>query len=200
MEISVKASVKATKRNLRHDALVKRRSMSRYEREKDSITIFNKLKEMDLYKKADCIFCYVSVEDEVHTDKILRQVLADGKCLCVPYIVDTESGVMNAARLKSMSELTTGVFGIRTVKKDVYQEVNHDDIDLVIVPGIAFDRKGHRIGKGGGYYDIFLKKINRAYKVAIAYDCQIFDDFAVENHDVPVDYVLTTNGEIKCSD
>ena len=172
--------------------------MSRYEREKESIAVCKRLTETELYKTAGCIFCYVSIEDEVHTDKILRQALNDGKKVCVPYIVDTVNAVMNAALLKSMGDLTTGVFGIRSVKESVYQETAPDEIDLVIVPGIAFDRHGHRIGKGGGYYDIFLSKLERAKKVAVAYECQILDDFEVADFDVPVDYILTTNEIIEC--
>ena len=196
----MEVSIKSRKRKLRHEALVKRRAMSRYEREKDSITIYNRLIENELYKNAKCVFCYVSVEDEVHTDKILRQALTDGKELCVPYIVDTENAVMKAAQLKSIGQLTTGVFGIRTVKNSTFQEVLPEAIDLVIAPGIAFDRRGHRIGMGGGYYDIFLKKVERADKLAVAYDCQILDDFEVDKFDVAVDYILTTMEIIKCTD
>lgn len=193
-------SVKSTKKRLRREALAERRAMSMYERERDSIAIFEKLKEMELYKEAKCVFCYVSVEDEVHTNKILRQVLADGKKLCVPYILDIEQGIMSAAQLTSTSDLAPGAYGILTVRDSKYQEVAKDEIDLVIVPGIAFDRRGHRVGMGRGYYDIFLKKTQNATKVAIVYDCQIFDDFEVSSYDVAVDYLLTKNGAIKCSD
>ena len=195
----MEVSVKVYKRSLRREALALRRAMSRYEREKESIAVFNQLKEMDFYKSAKCVFCYVSVEDEVHTSKILRRVLADGKKLCVPYIHDPDEGLMSAAWLKSIADLAPGTFGINTVRERDYQEVPHDEIDLVIVPGIAFDRKGHRVGMGRGFYDRFLKKAQNADKVAIAFDCQIFNDFEVESYDVAVDYLLTMNGAIKCS-
>ncbi len=195
----MEVSVKVYKRSLRREALALRRSMSRYEREKESIAVFDQLKEMDFYKSAKCVFCYVSVEDEVHTGKILRRILADGKKLCVPYILDPDEGLMSAAWLKSIADLVPGAFGINTVRERDYQEVSHDEIDLVIVPGIAFDRKGHRVGMGRGFYDRFLKKAQNADKVAIAFDCQIFNDFEVESYDVAVDYLLTMNGAIKCS-
>ena len=106
---------------------------------------------------------------------------------------------MTAARLNSLDELKPGYWDIPSVGVDNYHEVNPVEIDFVVVPGAAFDKEGHRLGLGGGFYDIFLKKVRNAALVAVAYECQLMDEIKVMDHDIPVDYLLTHNGIIKCS-
>ncbi|WP_158087579.1 5-formyltetrahydrofolate cyclo-ligase [Anaerovibrio sp. JC8] len=188
------------KKELRRNALAKRRAMSHEQRDAESHCIAELLKDFELYKKASCVFCYVSLEDEVHTTEIMEQVLRDGKKLCIPYIAEPQSRIMTAARVRALSELTPGAFDILSVSEESYQEVSPQEIDFVVVPGTAFDRKGHRIGMGGGYYDIFLEKIPKAALVAVAYESQVLEEIKVMDHDIPVDYLLLHNGIIKCSE
>ncbi|MCR5175583.1 MAG: 5-formyltetrahydrofolate cyclo-ligase [Anaerovibrio sp.] len=191
-------SLRFYKKKLRHEALARRRALTHGERVAESLAISGQLKEMDLYKDAQVVFCYVSVEDEVHTRDILCQAIMDGKRVCVPYIYDADSRIMTAAALHSITELVPGAFDIMTVRDDLYQEIDQNEIDLIIVPGAAFDKKGHRIGMGGGYYDIFLHGCPNADKLAVAYECQLLDEFETENHDITVDYILTKAGLLRC--
>ena len=187
------------KKELRKTALIKRRAMRPEKRVAESHGIFRQLRNFELYKQAACVFCYVSVEDEVQTREILNQVLADRKKLCIPYIAEPKTRIMTAARLNSLDELKPGYWDIPSVGVDNYHEVNPVEIDFVVVPGAAFDKEGHRLGLGGGFYDIFLKKVRNAALVAVAYECQLMDEIKVMDHDIPVDYLLTHNGIIKCS-
>jgi 5-formyltetrahydrofolate cyclo-ligase len=187
------------KKELRRMALKKRRAMSHEARNAESHRISDRLCELDLYKHASCIFCYVSVEDEVHTLELMNRMLSDGKRLCIPYITEPDSRIMTAALVNNLDDLVPGFWDIPTVRQDKYHEVKPDDIDMVIVPGAAFDKQGHRIGMGGGYYDVFLPKVRNGALVAVAYGCQLMDSIEVMDHDISVDYLLTYNGIIKCS-
>ena len=89
---------------------------------------------------------FVSVEDEVHTLELMNRILSDGKRLCIPYITEPDSRIMTAALVNNLDDLVPGFWDIPTVRQDKYHEVKPDDIDLVIVPGAAFDKQGHRIG------------------------------------------------------
>lgn len=181
------------KRQLRRHALGQRRGMSHDARAEESRKIADQLFQSKLYRDSRTVFCYVSVEDEVHTELILDRVLSDGKRLCIPYILDSEQGLMAAALLKSLDMLKPGVYGILTVGEPDFVPVEPEAIDLVIVPGVAFDLHGHRIGMGGGYYDRFLRQAADASRLAIAYECQVFHDLPVEQHDISVDYLVTGN-------
>ena len=92
------------KKELRKTALIKRRAMRPERRVAESHGIFKQLRDFELYKQASCVFCYVSVEDEVQTREILNQVLADRKKLCVPYIAEPKTRIMTAARLNSLPQ------------------------------------------------------------------------------------------------
>lgn len=181
------------KRQLRKYALGLRRGMSHEARVQESRKLADKLFQTKLYKDSCTVFCYVSVEDEVHTELILSKVLSDEKKLCVPYILDSGSGLMAAAELKSLDMLSPGIFDIPSVKAEDFRQVEPKDIDLIIVPGVAFDLAGHRIGMGGGYYDRFLHQADSTSRMAVAYQCQVFDSLPVEQHDMSVDYLVTGN-------
>ena len=90
-------------------------------------------------------------------------------------------------------ELEIGPFGIKQPKKDQIKPINLEDIDLVVVPGLAFDRKNNRLGRGGGYYDRFLKKLpSSASTVGLAFDFQIVENLPVTSLDVKVQALLTS--------
>src|SRR3989338_3616519 len=95
-------------------------------------------------------------------------------------------------KLFSLKEFKPKTFGILEPKESYQREFNPDKLDIVIVPGIAFDKNGHRIGYGYGYYDRFLKTIRKeTLKIGLAYDFQLIEKIPEERHDVPVDIILT---------
>lgn len=183
-----------TKKEIRRHALASRRGLTHEERVAKSRQIISKLTNCAEYTNADTVFCYVSVEDEVHTDELLQKIIKAGKRLCVPRITDIEGGIMVAAELKQTEDLTEGAFGIFTAP-DGAEEIQPENIDLVIVPGAAFDEQGHRIGMGGGYYDRFLGKV-AGKSVGIAYECQLYENLPVEAHDKKVDNLITERKDI----
>lgn len=180
------------KRLLRKEALKNRRSMSHEERALESKSITEKIISSNEFQQAETVFAYVSVEDEVHTELLLAEILRAGKKLCIPYIRDSKNGDMIAVELRSLNDLVEGAFGILTAPpyEGKLQEISAEKIDLIIAPGAAFDGEGHRIGMGGGYYDRFLNSTSKAIKFGIAYKCQFFASIPVEAHDKKVDKVI----------
>ena len=132
-----------------------RRTLSSDEKRFIDCKISDNLLKSDLYRDAACIFCYVSTSEEIGTAAILEQALTDGKTLCVPLC--GRAGEMSARRILSLDELKSGAYGIPEPSSGA-PEIPPDEISLVIVPALSCDRKGYRLGYGGGYYDRFLSR------------------------------------------
>ncbi len=151
----------------------------------DSELIFNRLEALHQFKSADIILAYWSLSDEVSTHRFILK-WAGTKKIVLPIVV---GDTLELRAFNGMESLVTSTsFGIQEPK--VEELVNPKDVDFAIIPGIAFDKKGNRLGRGKGFYDRFLKQTN-AFKVAVGYDFQIIDEVPVSSHDVPVDIVIT---------
>lgn len=157
--------------------------------------IFSELIDSEVYKNASVIFVFVSFKSEVGTHEIIKQALKDSKTICVPKI-NTKEREMEIFKINSLEELKEGYYGILE-PGEYCPSVNSNDIDLVIMPGAAFDRQGGRIGYGGGFYDRFLSRMNKKVdKIALAYDFQILDRVPMDEFDVRVDGIVTNEGYI----
>ena len=179
------------KKLLRREGMARRRGLTAGQRQEKSAAIAERLIHAELFRQAEAVFCYISMENEVHTEAVLEAALAAGKAVSIPYVLDKAKGLMCAAQLQDMADLVAGEYNIPTLPPEKVVPVEPAAIDLVIVPGSAFDRAGHRIGMGGGYYDQFLGQAARAVRAAVAYECQLFDNIAVDEHDQPMDYIFT---------
>jgi len=179
------------KKALRKTALQARRSLLPARREAFSQQILHQLQEQDFYKAARAIFCYLSLADEVDTWTLIDQALQAGKLVTVPFIADPSQGRMEAVQLDSLEDLAPGRFGIPTVRPEKQRLFPPAELDCIIVPGAAFDREGGRLGLGGGYYDRFLQRAERAVLSAVAYSCQLMEQVPRESFDLPVDYIIT---------
>lgn len=151
---------------------------------------------MKAFRYARTIFAYASMPDEVQLDDLLRTCLKQGKRVAIPEI--TGKGTMEAVQLESMDDLITGKFGIRSLAPEVLRIIPPEEIDLIIVPGAAFSRRGERLGLGGGYYDRYLPRAEQACRIACIFHGQIVPDVPVEAHDQRVDYLVTENGIVNC--
>ena len=156
---------------------------------KDNI-IFEKLYNLDLYKKSDNIFVYINYKDEINTKKFINKALEEGKKIYVPKIY-RDTRTMKAIFINSLDNLEKNSMGILEPKDDTLV-IDKKDIDLIIVPGAVFDKSFNRIGYGGGYYDRYLEEIReKDNKIALAYDFQIIDEIEAEDHDIKMDYIIT---------
>lgn len=139
----------------------------------------------DYYRNARTIYGYLPYNQEVRTVPILRQALQDGKRVAVPKVYGEE---MRFIYLEELDLVEEGYAGIPEPVAD--EPVAHDSTALVLMPGLAFDRQGHRIGYGGGFYDRFLAQEPNHPTVALCYAFQMLDHLETEEFDVPVDCVL----------
>lgn len=152
--------------------------------------IKDKLLNSDFYKQSNNIFIYVSCGSEVDTKSIIKIAMKEGKRIFVPRIIK-ETKEMKAIEIESLYELERNTYGILEPKNSS-NVIDKNEIDIIIVPGIAFDYVGNRIGYGGGYYDRYLNEIAlKRNKIALVYDFQLIDRLESEQHDVSVDYIIT---------
>lgn len=138
-----------------------------------------------LYNASKTIYGYLSYNQEVRTVPMLEQAIADGKRIAVPKVFGDE---MKFIYLDDLSRIEKGYCGIPEPIDDA--PVADDPCALVLMPGLAFDPQGHRIGYGGGFYDKFLANEPNHPTIALCYDFQMVDHLETEEFDVPVDCVL----------
>ena len=161
------------------------------------IEIMDRFLRLPCFNAAKCVLLYASKGGEVHTDGIIQSALSLGKKVALP-VTNREGHALELYRINSIGELSEGAFGILEPPRSQEMHVQPEEVDLVVVPGVSFDRRGHRIGHGMGYYDALLKKVNGC-KIGLAYDMQIVEHVPDEPHDVAVDMVITQSEIIKCS-
>ena len=165
----------------------KKRAMTAEEIERRSAVLARRLFETEAYRQADALYAYVAFNQEVRTRPIIERAWADGKRVAVPKIV---GGEMRFIRLERFDQLAPqGPFGIPEPVDD--KPAARDAAALVLVPGLAFDARGFRVGYGGGYYDRWLAAHPGHATVALCYDFQRVDALTPEAHDAPVDQVIT---------
>ncbi len=145
----------------------------------------------DAWRSAETVFCYVSVGWEIATGPILAAALAEGRRLCVPRCLP--GGVMHACAVSSPGELRPGALGIPEPGEDC-PVVPPEEIGLAVVPGLAFDRSGYRLGRGGGYYDRYLPLL-RCPRVGLCQARFLLPALPRGPYDVPVDRIITEEGE-----
>jgi 5-formyltetrahydrofolate cyclo-ligase len=155
--------------------------------------IVDRFVELPEYHQAGTVMFYVDVRSEVRTRQHFPQALASGKKIVIPYCVD---GELELFHLESMDELELGMYRILEPKLELrsvpHKKVPIDSLDLIMVPGVAFDRQGGRSGHGKGYYDKLLEHARPDTPlVALAFECQIFEDIPTQEHDIYMDLVIT---------
>ena len=141
--------------------------------------------QSELYRNARTIYGYLPYNQEVRTVPMLEQALKDGKQVAVPKVYGDE---MKFILMEDLSAVEKGYAGIPEPVAD--EPVACDETALVLMPGLAFDPKGHRIGYGGGFYDKFLAKEPNHPTLALCYDFQMLQELETEEFDIPVDQVL----------
>ena len=190
-------TIDGDKRDLRRRMLACRRELSVEERESRSAAITEKLLSLEAVQKARTVFAYAAMEDEVQTEPLIASLLDRGKRVTIPLVIGKRA--MEAALVPSMDAMETGAYGILTVRAERREILAPQEIDCVIVPGVAFGLDGSRLGMGGGYYDAFLPKAERAVRVAAAFQCQISEDIPSLPYDCGVDWIVTEQGVFKAN-
>lgn len=174
------------KKSLRTQISARKKELTPLQMEAASQSLAEQLFAHPLYQAASAVYGYLSFNQEVRTAPILRRAQRDGKRVAVPKITN---GIMRFYWLDDLDAVAPGFYGICEPGPDA-EEAEADEA-LVLMPGLAFDRHGYRVGYGGGYYDRYLSRHPEHPTLALCYDFQIVDEVPVDEHDIPVGILLT---------
>ena len=179
------------KSELRKIMMAKRNELLVDKKEKLDRNIFQKLISNPMYLNAKVIFIYVSYENEVNTHEVIKHALQSGKIVCIPKVISKDIGMV-AMEINSFDELTPGAYGILEPSSRNGVVIDPKEIDMIILPGLAFDKFGGRLGYGGGFYDRYLLAVKKdTPKIALGYSFQLVEKVPTEELDVPIDDVIT---------
>ncbi|MGN1014067.1 MAG: 5-formyltetrahydrofolate cyclo-ligase [Butyricicoccus sp.] len=178
-----------TKSELRQLLLEQRRCTDKQEKQQIDDAIASRVLHSDQFQKAKTIFLYVSTEEEISTRDIIAAGLQNGKCICVPKCLPGHR--MEARRITSWEDLTEQTYGIPE-PGDHCPAIAPDDIELCLVPALACDRQGYRLGYGGGFYDRFLPQTG-GMTTALCAASRLLSALPVEPYDVSCSCIITEN-------
>lgn len=173
------------KQELRRLIREKKRAMSEEQITSRSAELARQFYASELYRNAKTIYGYMPYNQEVRTIPMMEQAIRDGKKVAVPKVYGQE---MRFILMDDLSAVEKGYAGIPEPVAD--GPVANDETALVLMPGLAFDQEGHRIGYGGGFYDKFLASEPGHPTLALCYDFQMLPRVQTEEFDIPVDIVL----------
>ncbi len=180
------------KREIRNGIEKQRQQLPKAWVESRSSIIIEQLKRLPEFQSAQIIHCYVSWRNEVNTHELIKELLQRGRTVVVP-VVEVANRTLLHSRITNFDDLQAGSFGILEPPRDHLVPVKVSELDLIIVPGIAFDLRGYRIGFGGGYYDAFLSQV-KATKIGLAFHFQIVEKIPTRPQDEPVDIIISEKG------
>ena len=191
--------ITAQKKEMRKKIRQLRDSLSMHDINSKSSTIEAKLWQLINEEQFESIMFYIAFGSSVRTQDCIAWAIDSGKITIVP--VCTEDGrrkLLPCRLLDFQSEVAEGKFGIPEPKPEFQRPFPPEKIDLVVVPGLAFDKKGYRIGYGAGYYDRFLARCPQATPVGLAYEMQILESTFPSAWDIPVHKIITEDRVISC--
>lgn len=181
-------SLPMRKEELRQQQRQLKRQYTQQQLEVLSLPIVARLKSR--LSEARTIVAYYAMPDEVNTHQLIDDLVADGKTVLLPKVVDDERMVL--CRYTGRQDLQEGAFHIMEPVGESYND--YPTIDVVLVPGMAFDAQGHRLGRGKGYYDRFLSTIHYSlstiHLIGVCFDFQKVAEVPTDSHDIPVDEVI----------
>ena len=186
-----KADTRVEKEALRWQALAARKAEPN--KDEASRVICQRFAALPEYTAAGTVMLYVHMRSEVRTQPFVPMAMAAGKRVVVPCCAGDD---LELFRLESLDELELGIYLIPEPRRELRsvpsKQVRPDQLDLVMVPGVAFDRQGGRLGHGKGYYDRLLRQLRPdALAVGVAFECQLLPEVPMLDFDVPMDKVIT---------
>lgn len=185
----MKAQIEKTKQLLRDQFRKRLRHHSLEDRDRKARIIAELAFDLPAFRKAHAVMLYVALDEEVNTRLILNTAFREKKHVLLPVLLE-KTNEMISAELITPEGMHPGKYAIME-PEGWSSPFPMRDLDMVFVPGLAFDRKNHRLGRGKGYYDRFLAKLSsRVATVGLAYDIQLVDELPVDVHDVKLDLVL----------
>lgn len=189
------------KKVIRQQAAAARNSLGPQEVLAKSRSILERLLSLESFQRANTVMTYLDFRNEVSTDLLVTQALQSGKGVAVPVVNRADKSMQPSLLQDFPGDLTVGSYGIREPHPAKIRPVPVEGLDLVVVPGVAFDPRGNRLGYGGGFYDRFIPRLRPdAVTVALAYDFQIVNDLSpyLGPYDRPVQIIISEQGVLDC--
>lgn len=175
-----------SKKQLRQWIRGQKKLVSPTERKRQSATIVQALLQHPHVSSAQVLMAYAALPDEVDLTELLIELLRQGKRVLLPKVINDHE--MQLCEIRSMNDLREGAFHIMEPFGEEFADYNL--IDVAIIPGMAFDSKGHRLGRGKGYYDRFLAKIPYIYKIGVSFAFQKVASVPIEENDAIMDEII----------
>lgn len=186
-----KKNTNINKKQLREKFLQMRNNISINQIKEASKIICSKIINHHQFKDAQNILVYIPFRKEVEIKELIEEAWRLGKGVLVPK-TEKQHRQMSIYEITSWQDLELGNYGIYEPKVNDKMPFIIDNINLVIVPGVAFDAKGFRLGYGGGYYDRFFDRFKKQpFKIGVAFEMQMVEQLPVDEHDYPVDQIIT---------
>lgn len=189
---------KDSKGAIRKLFISKREGLTSVEKREKSLLIANRLLNVDEFKKAEICLLYASFRNEVDTYNLIPLILKKEKRLAFPIIDQKSKGLLLCEIKNGLEDLITSTYGIKEPKLEKGRLLSIDEIDLFLVPGVAFDLSGTRLGFGGGYYDRLLAKAQKKPILALAFEIQITSNLPCEPFDIKMKKIITESRVIDC--
>ena len=176
------------KKELRKIIKDRQRQYSSSQLEELSLSVLSRLTDQESFRKAKIILMYYSLPDEVNTHTFIDEMTALGKTVLLPVVKDSEN--MEIREYSGRKDLTEGSFHIMEPIGKLFPPERYGEIEVGVIPGMSFDEKGNRLGRGKGYYDRFLKKVPTLFKIGICFDFQKKDTIPTEETDIRMDCII----------
>ncbi len=182
-----------TKAEIRKRILERRSSLTAEETEEKSKRIFSQLCALRSYKDAKMILVYMDYKNEVRTEAFIKNCITEGRRIALPKVEVYGSRMLSLYEINSLErDIITGYKGIPEPNSETLRKIEPTEIDLLVIPGVAFDPERNRLGYGAGYYDRLLPGTRfGSIKVGVAYSLQIVDKIPAGLYDIPMDLVIT---------
>lgn len=182
------------KQELRAQMRARRRALTAQAQQEAAQAVLARLQGFAPLAQARCVMAYMACRGELSLEPVIEWILESGKTLALPRC--EAPGVMTARRVRALSELEAGAYGLPEPGEGS-AVIAPEEIDLIFVPGTAFDAQGRRLGQGGGYYDRFLSRTH-ALRVGVCHGFALVDCVPAQAHDLNMDEILTPGAMILC--
>ena len=186
------------KDDLRLKIKQKRNTLSPAEVANKSRKIIAHLSTLKVFTDAQTILFYISYGNEVFTHELIKSSLSTTKTVVVPKS-NTSNYTLQLYILTDWNQLSSGAYHILEPNPDHHQQIAASTLDCILVPGVAFDLQGNRLGHGKGYYDRLLCGTPQIPHIGLAYECQLVDHIPLDDHDLPVHYLVTEDRIVECT-
>lgn len=182
------------KEELRAEMRARRKALTQRQQNETAQAVLAQIEGFAPFRQARCVMAYMAVRGELSLEPVIEAILKGGKTLALPRC--EAPGMMTARRVDALSQLVSGAYGLPEPGREC-EVVAPEEIDLILVPGTAFDAQGRRLGQGGGYYDRFLSG-TRALRVGVCHEFALVGCVPVQAHDLNMHHILTPGGMIAC--